>query len=84
MREVGMLPTSGKTLNALRYFLFAAQWGVDNNHPRFARSSLTQFIAHAVHASNIRPENPNAIPDIAADSLACGASNVLTNIRIPR
>jgi hypothetical protein len=84
MREVGMLPTSERTLNALHYFLFAAQWGLDNNHARFARSSLAQFIERAVHASNLRPENPNAITVNAADSLACGASNVLTNITVPR
>jgi hypothetical protein len=82
--EVGMLQTSGKTLDALQHFLLAAQWGLDNNHSRFARSSLAQFISRAVHASSLGSANPNAIPVIAADSLACGASNVLTNITIPR
>jgi len=82
LMEVGMLQASGRTLNALQYFLLAAQWGLDNNHPRFARSSLTQFISRAVHASNLGSANPNAIPVIAGDSLACGASNVLTNIPV--
>lgn len=82
--EIGRLQTSGKTLNALQYFLLAAQWGIDTNHPRFARSSLADFISRAVQASNLGPANPNAIPVIAADNLTCGASNVLTNITTAR
>jgi hypothetical protein len=82
--EVGMLQTSGTTQHALQQFLLAAQWGLDNSHARLARSSLSQFISRAVHVSNLRPANPNAIAVIAADSLACGASNVLTNIALPR
>jgi len=82
--EVGMLQSSGRTRYALQYFLSAAQWGLDNNHPRFARSSLTQFISRAVDASNLDPTRRNAISVIAADSLVCGASNVLTNIAIEK
>jgi hypothetical protein len=79
-----MLQTSGRTLKGLQYFLFAAQSGLDNNRPRSARSSLTQFISRAVDASNLGSTDPNAIPVIAANSLACGASNVLTNIEIEK
>ena len=82
--EVGMLQSGGRTLNALHYYLFAAQWGLDSSHPRYARASLTQFISRAVHASNLGPAHPNAIPVNAADSLVCGASNVLTNIAIEK
>ena len=84
LTEVGMLQTGGRTLNVLQYFLLAAQWGLDNNRPRFARSSLAEFISRAVHASNLGSASPNVIPVTAADSLACGASNVLTNILIQK
>jgi hypothetical protein len=77
-----MLQTGGRTLNALQYLLLAAQWGQDNNRPRSARSSLAEFISHAVQASNLQSANPNAIRVTVADSLVCGASNVLTNILI--
>jgi len=81
--EVGLLTTSQTTQNALRYFLNAAQWSIDNNYPRYARLLLAQFSGWAVQASNISPPNPNAIPVTAANSLVCGASNVLTNIALP-
>jgi hypothetical protein len=81
--EVGMLGTSASTLNALRYFLLAAQWSLDNQYPRLARSYLAEFSKWAVQASNMRAGDPNAIAATAANSLVCGASNVLTNIALP-
>ena len=82
LEEVGTLPVSQST-NALRSFLLLTQWSIDNQYPRYARVFLAQFIDWAVQASNIRPPNPNAIPASAANSLVCGAGNVLTNIALP-
>ena len=70
-------------MNALRIFLLAAQWSIDNQYPRYARLFLAQFSGWAVQASNIRPPDSNGIPVTAANSLVCGASNVLTNIALP-
>ena len=81
--EVGRLTTSDSTRNALGFFLLAAQWSIDNHRPDWARSFLAQFNWWAVQASNVDSANPNAIAVTAANSLVCGASNVLTNIALP-
>jgi hypothetical protein len=82
--EVGQLTTSDRTLYALQYFLSSAQWGFESGRPRFARSSVAEFISRVVHASNLGSDNPNAIPEANAVRLVCGASNMLTNISIQR
>ena len=81
--EVGLLATSETTRNGLRYFLLAAQSSIDSQRPRLARSFIAQFSWWAVQASNVDPGNPGAITVAAANSLVCGAGNVLTNIVVP-
>ena len=81
--EIEALQTSPLTRNVLRRTLLSAKTAVDSNHPRIARHLLAQFIARAVHASSLRGSNQHAISATAADSLVCGASNVMTNIHLP-
>lgn len=80
--EVGQLTTSDSTRNALGFSLALAQWSIDNQRPDWARLFVAQFSSWAVQAS-IAGTNPNAIAVAAANSLVCGASNVLTNLVLP-
>jgi hypothetical protein len=44
---------------------------------------MAQFISTAVLASNLQAANQYAISVTAANSLVCGASNLMTNILLP-
>jgi len=81
--EVDMLETSIQTRNALKRALLAIQSAMDETHPRLARYLVVQFMSSAVQASSRRATSRHAISSTAADSLVCGASNVMTNIHIP-
>ena len=83
LTEVSKLPTSNATLGSLGYTLLAVDWLVTNHYPSVARTTLAQFTARAVAASNLPPADPNHITVAAANSLSCGASNVLMNIALP-
>ena len=80
IEEVNGLSTSHATQTALRQPLLIAEWALNNNSARRARSMMPLFTTVAVIASNLKPTNPNSIAIAAANRLACGASNVLMNI----
>jgi len=81
--EVNGLITDVVLVNELDGLLFSAQWNVGHKQPRIARSVIEQFVARLVQASNRAPANPHAIAAAMANTLTCGAANVLTNITIP-
>jgi hypothetical protein len=81
--EVNGLVTDVVLVNDLDGLLVSAQWNVGHQQPRIARSVIEQFMARLVQASNRAPANPHAIAVATANTLTCGAANVLTNIAIP-
>jgi hypothetical protein len=83
LNEVARLPTSTATLATLGYTLLVTDWLVANHYPAFARTTLAQFTTRTVAASNLAEGDPSRIGVSAANSLACGASNVLLNISVP-
>jgi hypothetical protein len=83
LNEVGRLSTSTTTLATLGYTLLVADWLVANHYPAYARTTLAQFTTRTVAASNLAEGDPNRIAVSAANSLACGASNVLLNVALP-
>jgi hypothetical protein len=83
LNEVARLPTSTTTLARLRYTLLVADWLAANHYPAYARTWLAHFTAWTVAASNLAEGDRNRIAVSDANSLACGASNVLLNIALP-
>ena len=83
LAEVVAIPTSNTTKASLGYTLLLVDWLVTNHYPAVARSTVAQFTTRAVSASNLASGDPNRIPVSAANSLACGAGNLLLNIAVP-
>ncbi len=82
--EVDELQRGGAMVFGLRSILLAAQEAVEQDRPRLGRRLIAEFIGHAVANSNVRPGHPHFIPVTAADTLVCGAANVLTNIAVAK
>ena len=80
--EVDGLQSSGAIMFGLRSILLAAQEAVEHDRPRLGRRLIGEFISHTVAASNVRSGHPHFIAEAAADTLVCGAANVLTNITV--
>jgi hypothetical protein len=60
--------------------LTLAQGALNDGVRHLARSMIAQFVSRAVTVSNLPARNVNRLDIGSANSLTCGASNVLTNI----
>lgn len=78
--EVEALNTSPATINVLTSNLDNVQTALDNGNNKAARTRLSNFIDRLVNRSNFASTNPDRLLLAEANSLICGAANVLTSI----
>jgi hypothetical protein len=78
--EVNALATSRASKALLRDFLTHAQAAIEQERPRLARQKVAFFSGYAVSLSTLPLRNRHRVRVPAANSLACGAANVLMNI----
>lgn len=76
------LNTSSATINALNSNLDNVQTALDNGNNKTARTRLANFIDRLVNRSNFASTNPDRILLADANSLVCGAANVVTTIAL--
>jgi len=81
--EVENLETSSKTIKVLSRNLDNAQQALDKGNNKTARSWMGNFISKVVKRSNFKEGNLNRIALDEANSLLCGAANVLISIELP-
>jgi hypothetical protein len=81
--EVENLETSSMTIKVLSRNLDNAQKALDKGNNKTARSRMGNFISKVVNRSNFKEGNPNRIALDEANSLLCGAANVLIGIELP-
>ncbi|MCD6250197.1 MAG: DUF1566 domain-containing protein [candidate division Zixibacteria bacterium] len=81
--EVENLETSSMTIKVLSRNLDNVQQALDKGNNKTARSQMGDFISKVVNRSNFKEGNPNRIALDEANSLLCGAANVLIGIELP-
>lgn len=81
--EVENLETSSMTIKVLSRNLDNAQQALDKGNNKTARSRMGNFISKVVNRSNFEEGDPNRIALDEANSLLCGAANVLIGIELP-
>lgn len=81
--EVENLETSSMTIKVLSRNLDNAQQALDKGNNKTARSQMGNFISKVVNRSNFEEGDPNRIALDEANSLLCGAANVLIGIELP-
>jgi YVTN family beta-propeller protein len=81
--EIDALNTSKSTKKALTSTLDNVLRALDHGQHETARSRLENLLGTVVNRSNLKVGNPNRIALNEANSVICGASNVLIGIHVP-
>jgi hypothetical protein len=81
---VDALAASTQTKNELTNTLQQAQAALDGGVADMARRWIGTFIQQSVNRSNLPTTNPNRLEFAQANSLTCGAANVLLNVAPPQ
>jgi Concanavalin A-like lectin/glucanases superfamily len=80
--EVTALNTSSASIGVLLNTLSNVQMALDNGNNETARTRLANFTDRVVNRSNFVSTNPDRLLLVEANSLVCGAANVLKSIRL--
>jgi len=83
MTEVETLETSSQTISVLNNTLDNVQEALGKGKNRTARNRMKNFIDKVVNRSNLKESNHHGIGLDQANSLLCGAANVLIGIELP-
>ena len=81
--EVNALSTSTTTIDGLSRTLSKAQSALDDGENKTARHKLAGFIRTVIQKSHLKSTSSNLILLDEADSLVCGAANLLLGINLP-
>ena len=81
--EVENLETSARTIKVLINRLDKAQRALERGKNKTARNKMENFIGKVVSKSNLKETKADKIGAYEANSLICGAANVLIGIPIP-
>lgn len=81
--EVDALGASVATIGMLSQRLASAGAALDDERNETARHQLSTFIDKVVQRSHLPPAHKNAIPLMEANSLVCGAANLIVGIGLP-
>ena len=81
--EVQALTTSQRTKSNLTGILNSISAAISNGTKEKARTQLAKFVQEVVKLSNLSESKENRIQLTQANSLVCGAANVLTGVPLP-
>ena len=81
--EVDSLSTSGNTIQLLTKILASVQKAVEKDRNKKARNKIGNLISKTLQRSHMPSNKPNAIPVDQANSLICGAANLIQGLDLP-
>ena len=81
--EVDAISTSTKTRHLLTGTLTSVQRALDKGKNKTARNQLASFIKKVLRRSHMPLIHENAVPEDQANSLICGAANLIQGVDIP-